>query len=175
MPITGCGVEALAPWVRLRLRIGPLRQLGIKHLTHGVQYAIAMAPYPKTFCRCTPQVGVPLRCLALANCADGYRIALRQPPRLGRHAQQNSKVAVQVRSVVGMAKVAAHGLGLQPAKVLPLSAVAVRVTVALLENGAKQVLPQLIPAGSLVTVPLPAPALVTVSIEISDASTTLSK
>ena len=37
-----------------------------------------------------------------------------------------------------------------------------------------QVLPQLIPAGSLVTVPFPAPDLVTVSVEISDASTTLS-
>ena len=38
------------------------------------------------------------------------------------------KVAVQVRSVAGMVKLAAQGLGPQPAKVLPTSGVAVRVT-----------------------------------------------
>ena len=41
------------------------------------------------------------------------------------------KVAVQVRSLAGMAKLGAHGLGLQPAKVEPVAAVAVGVTVVL--------------------------------------------
>ena len=40
------------------------------------------------------------------------------------------KVAVQARLLVGMVKLAAHGLGLQPAKVLPVFAAAVRFTVA---------------------------------------------
>ncbi len=39
------------------------------------------------------------------------------------------KVAVQVRFWAGMGKLASQGVGLQPAKVLPASGVAVRLTV----------------------------------------------
>jgi hypothetical protein len=52
---------------------------------------------------------------------------------------------------------------LQPVKVEPAAGVAVKVTSAPLANDAEQVAPQLIPAGVLVTVPLPLPAFVTVS------------
>src|SRR5262252_506471 len=51
---------------------------------------------------------------------------------------------------------------LQPAKVEPLAAAAVRVTEVPLAKLALQVLPQLTPVGEEVTVPLPEPALVTV-------------
>ena len=50
---------------------------------------------------------------------------------------------------------------LQPAKVEPDAGVAVRVTTVPLLKFAEQVLPQLMPAGELVTVPLPVPALTT--------------
>ncbi len=53
---------------------------------------------------------------------------------------------------------------LQPVKVEPEAGVAVRVTVVPLGKDAEQVGPQLIPAGLLVTVPLPLPALVTVRV-----------
>jgi len=52
---------------------------------------------------------------------------------------------------------------LQPVNVEPVAGAAVRVTAAPLVNDAEQVLPQEMPVGVLVTVPLPAPALVTVS------------
>ena len=52
----------------------------------------------------------------------------------------------------------------QPAKVEPESAVAVRVTFVFFVKLAVQVAPQLIPAGELVTVPVPLPAFVTVSV-----------
>ena len=52
---------------------------------------------------------------------------------------------------------------LQPVKVAPAAGVAVSVTAAPLLNDAEQVVPQLIPAGALVTVPDPAPARLTVS------------
>ena len=51
---------------------------------------------------------------------------------------------------------------LQPAKVEPVASVAVKVTVVPLAYEAEQVLPQLIPAGLLLTVPLPVPVLFTV-------------
>src|SRR5438445_11169789 len=56
-------------------------------------------------------------------------------------------------------------LPLQPVKVEPAAGAAVKVTAVPLVNEAEQVAPQEIPAGLLVTVPLPAPALVTVSVK----------
>ena len=51
----------------------------------------------------------------------------------------------------------------QPAKVDPVAAVGVRITGASLLKMAVQLVPQSIPAGLLVTVPLPAPALASVT------------
>ncbi len=55
---------------------------------------------------------------------------------------------------------------LQPVKVDPAAAVAVKVTAVPLENGVEHVAPQETPAGALVTVPIPAPALLTVSANV---------
>jgi hypothetical protein len=55
---------------------------------------------------------------------------------------------------------------LQPVKVDPPVGAAVKVTAVPLENDAEHVVPQEIPAGLLVTVPVPAPALETVSVEL---------
>src|SRR5438093_4715313 len=54
---------------------------------------------------------------------------------------------------------------LQPLKVEPAAGAAVSVTEVPLANAAEQVAPQETPAGALVTVPLPAPALLTVSVK----------
>lgn len=54
-------------------------------------------------------------------------------------------------------------LPLQPVNVLPLFGVAVSVTAVPLLKFAEHVLPQLIPDGTLVTVPVPVPAFVTVN------------
>ena len=66
-------------------------------------------------------------------------------------------------AVIGTVQVPVPGhpvTPLQPVKVEPGAAVAVRVTEVL--KLAEQVKPQLIPAGALVTVPLPVPAGTTV-------------
>jgi hypothetical protein len=55
-------------------------------------------------------------------------------------------------------------LPLQPEKVEPVAALAVSVTELPFANPAEQVAPQLIPAGLDVTVPVPFPAFVTVSV-----------
>ena len=49
----------------------------------------------------------------------------------------------------------------QPVKAEPMDSVAVSVTDVLLVKAAEQIEPQLMPAGMLVTVPLPRPVLVT--------------
>src|SRR5438034_110679 len=54
---------------------------------------------------------------------------------------------------------------LQPVKVELASGVAVKVTAVPLANGAEHVAPQAMPAGLLVTVPAPAPALVSVRVK----------
>jgi hypothetical protein len=54
---------------------------------------------------------------------------------------------------------------LQPLKPLPGNGVAVKVTLVPPENAAPQVMPQLMPAGLLVTEPVPVPDLLTVSTE----------
>src|SRR5437764_8448591 len=59
---------------------------------------------------------------------------------------------------------------LQPVKVEPAAAVAVSVTDVPEANAAEQVAPQSIPAGELVTVPEPVPALVTVSVCVATAT-----
>jgi len=54
---------------------------------------------------------------------------------------------------------------LQPLKMEPAAGAAVSVTELPVANAAEQVAPQETPAGALVTVPLPAPALLTVSVK----------
>jgi hypothetical protein len=75
----------------------------------------------------------------------------------------NVAVAVWAASMV-TAQVAAAPVQapLQPVKVESASAVAVRVTAVPTGKAAKQVSPQRMPAGLLVTVPVPAPVRVTV-------------
>jgi hypothetical protein len=55
----------------------------------------------------------------------------------------------------------------QPAKLDPLAATAERVTAVPLVTVVEQVAPQFIPAGELVTVPLPAPARLTVTVKLA--------
>ncbi len=53
---------------------------------------------------------------------------------------------------------------LQPVNVEPAAGVAVRVTAVPVVKPVEQVAPQVMPAGALVTVPLPAPDFATVSV-----------
>jgi hypothetical protein len=71
--------------------------------------------------------------------------------------------SVAVR-VVTQVEVPLHPPPLQPANVEPVVAVAVRVTAVPEAKLALQVVGQLIPAGPLVTVPVPVPAALTVNV-----------
>ena len=75
--------------------------------------------------------------------------------------------AVLAVNVSAHSPVALHPPPLHPAKLLPEAGVAVRVTVL---KEAEQVVPQLIPDGLLVTIPLPVPALFTVNVYVLPAA-----
>ena len=55
---------------------------------------------------------------------------------------------------------------LQPVNVDPAAGVAVKVTAVPVANGAEHVAPHEIPEGLLVTVPIPGPVLLTVSVKV---------
>src|SRR5262249_57967043 len=69
-----------------------------------------------------------------------------------------ARVTVHVR-------VPEHGPPLQPVNVDPAAGVAVRVTTVPVVKAVEQVGSQAMPAGTLVTLPLPVPALVTESVK----------
>src|SRR5438046_1785759 len=82
------------------------------------------------------------------------------------------KVAVTVvaaETVTTHVPVPEHPPPLQPVKVEPAAGAAVSVTAVPLVKLAEQVTPQVIPAGVLVTVPMPVPALETVRTKVCDA------
>src|SRR5207245_3234610 len=79
------------------------------------------------------------------------------------------KVAVTVvaaETVTVQAPVPEHPPPLQPPKIEPIAGAAVSVTAVPLGKLAEQVAPQLMPAGALVMVPLPVPALETVRVKV---------
>jgi hypothetical protein len=78
-----------------------------------------------------------------------------------------SKFAVTEAAVLTTQEpVPAHPLPLQPVKVDPPSAVAVRVTVVLLMKLALQIAPQSIPVGPETTLPVPVPPLSMVTVKV---------
>ncbi len=97
----------------------------------------------------------------------GVLVTVPEPVPLGVTVKvtPNAKVAVtDVALFMGtvQAPVPVQAPPLQPVKVEPLSATAVKVTEVPVARVVGQVEPQLIPAGVLGTVPEPVPALVTV-------------
>jgi len=80
-----------------------------------------------------------------------------------------AKVAVTVVAAVSVTvqvAVPEQPPPLQPEKVEPAAGAAVKVTEVPLANAAEHVAPHAMPAGLLVTVPAPAPALLTVSVKV---------
>src|SRR5262245_5271153 len=115
---------------------------------------------PLSLAELSVQVSVSRAALAGAL-AGGGLAAVRPPPPLGG-ARLN--VAVHVFAAPVMTTPSVQSLSpLQPANVEPVAAVAVSVTCVPLANASVQSVPHEIPAGLLDTVPLPVPALATVS------------
>jgi CheY-like chemotaxis protein len=106
--------------------------------------------------------------LAVAHYLIGHLSYSQVPVLAKRHKVEAKKdfwSSKSARKVTEQAPVPVHA-PLQPAKLDPLPGLSVKVTTVPLAKFAVQVAPQLMPAGLLVTVPVPVPASVTVSGEM---------
>ncbi len=152
--------ESVTTHVPVPLQPPPLQPLKVEPMA-GMAVSITTVPLAKLAEQVAPQVmpagelvTVPLPLPAL----------LTVSAKLGR-----LKVAVTVvaaETVTTQVPVPEHPPPLQPLKVEPVAGLAVSVTAVPLVKLAEQVAPQVIPAGELVTVPLPVPAGVTVRVKV---------
>src|SRR5438132_6829110 len=123
----------------------------------GTAVSVTAVPFVKLAEQVAPQV-IPAGLLVT--------VPVPAPAGVTVNTKVGAKVAVTVvaaESVTVQAPVPEQPPPLQPVKVEPAAAVAVSVTVVPPAKLAEQVAPQVIPTGELVTVPLPVPALLTVS------------
>lgn len=132
-----------------------------------VQVAPLAVVHPVQLLNCWPLAGVAVRVTVLFNVNGATQVApqlipagllVTVPLPVLVTVSVGLKVARTVlAAVIFTVQVAPLAVSqpLQPANCQPVAGVAVRVAVASLRNAATQSLPQLIPDGTLVTVPLP--------------------
>ena len=150
-------------------------------LTVTVQVPVPVQPPPLQPENAEPAAGVAVNVTAvpLANAAEqaapqlmpvGALVTVPLPvPALVIASVKGWSANVAVTEVAALTvtvqvPVPVQPLPLQPENVEPAAGVAVSVTAVPVANVAEHVAPQLMPAGALVTVPLPVPALVIVSV-----------
>ena len=154
-------------------------------LSVTVQMPVPVQPPPVQPVKAEPGAGAAVRVTAvpLVNEAEqaapqlipvGALVTVPLPlPDLVTESAKDGRVKVAVTEVAALTVTVqvpapAHPPPLQPANVEPVAAAAVKVTAVPLVYEAEHVEPQSMPAGLLVTVPLPVPALVTVKEEPVD-------
>ena len=152
-------------------------------LSVTVQVPVPEQPPPLQPVKVEPAAGAAVKVTAvpLANAAEhvapqempaGALVTVPVPAPLGLTVSVKvgtAKVAVTVVAAVSVTvqvPVPEQPPPLQPVKVEPAAGEAVKVTAVPLANAAEHVAPQEMPAGALVTVPVPAPLGLTVSVKV---------
>src|SRR5439155_9857543 len=154
------GVRRVAVQVPAPEQPPPLQPLKVEPAA-GVRVSVTAVPLVKLAEHVAPQV-IPA--------GELVTVPLPVPAGLTVRAKLGTlKVAVTVvpaETVTTHVPVPEQPPPLQPVKVEPAAGVAVSVTAVPLAKLAVHVAPQVIPAGALVTVPLPVPAEVTVRVKV---------
>src|SRR6266704_1401840 len=152
----------------------------------AVAGSVSQTPPPLAVCRSSSRVTVraplpaPRVTRKVPSSAPSALKAELPCPTLSRSVPRNARLIVgaDVGAKVAVTVVAAESVTthvpvplqpppVQPLKVEPMAGMAVSITTVPLAKLAEQVAPQVMPAGALVTVPLPVPALETVSVKVS--------
>src|SRR5947208_11519601 len=137
----------------------PLQLLKVEPAA-GVAVSVTTVPLAKPAEQVAPQL-IPAGLLVT--------VPVPVPAGVTVNTKVGAKVAVTVvaeETVTTHDPVPEHPPPLQPLKVEPAAGAAVSVTAVPPAKLAEQVAPQLMPAGLLVTVPVPVPAFETVSVEV---------
>jgi hypothetical protein len=151
-----------------------------------VQVPVPEQPPPLQPVKVEPAAGVAVRVTAVPTVNEAEQVAPHEMPAgalvtvplpvpvlvtlRAKDCWTNPAVTVVAAfSVTVQVPVPEQPPPVQPVKVEPAAGVAVKVTAVPLANAAAHVMPQEIPAGALVTVPAPAPALLTVSVKVGSA------
>jgi len=150
-----------------------------------VQVAVPAQPPPLQPVKVEPAAGVVVRVTAVPVVKEVEQVAPQEiptgalvtvpvpAPALDTVSAKEDCMKVAVTEVAAVivtvqVPVPVQPPPLQPAKVEPAAGAAVKVTAVPLVNGVEHVVPQEIPAGLLVTVPLPVPERETVSVDVVD-------
>src|SRR5438094_943514 len=161
--VTVVAAETVTTHVPVPEQPPPLQPLKVEPAA-GVAVSVTAVPLVKLAEQVTPQL-IPTGALVT--------VPLPVPALLTVSAKLGTlKVAVTVvpaETATTHVPVPEHPPPLQPVKVEPAAGAAVSVTAVPLVKLAEQVTPQVIPAGVLVTVPMPVPALQTVRTKVCDA------
>src|SRR5213594_2300220 len=167
------------------LSSAPSRLAAAPRAQFAVAGSVSQTPPPLAVCRSSSRVTVraPLPAPRVTRKVPSSALsALRAElpcPTLSRSVPRNARLiaGAKVGAKVAVTVVAAESVTthvpvplqpppLQPLKVEPMAGMAVSITTVPLAKLAEQVAPQVMPAGALVTVPLPVPAGVTVSVKV---------
>src|SRR6266571_2939646 len=147
----------------------------------AVAGSVSQTPPPLAVCRSSSRVTVraplpaPRVTRKVPSSAPSALKAELPCPTLSRSVPRNARLSVGAKvavTVVAAESVTTHvpvplqPPPVQPLKVEPMAGMAVSITTVPLAKLAEQVAPQVMPAGALVTVPLPVPALETVSVKV---------
>ena len=132
--------------------------------TSGMAVNVTMVPVKNLVEQIDPQLMIDPSIPA----GDAVTIPVPAPDLINVSIYTGSKLAVTDLAafiVIERGLVVLEAAPLQPANVIPVFGVAVSVTEVPLTKSAEQVAPQFTPEGNEVTVPEPAPALVTVNVK----------
>jgi hypothetical protein len=148
-------------------RLSPQSSLPVQpvnlEFASGIAVKVTTVPFGKTSVQSVPQ-SIPAGLLTMRPFAAPLDVIWLTTVVVNVYPEVTLKVAVQLVLADIVTEPLVQPVPDQPAKVEPEAAVAVKVTAVPLLKEYEQVLPQLMPAGLLVTVPEPVPALATVKL-----------
>src|SRR5437773_11579873 len=151
--VTVVAAETVTTHVPVPEQPPPLQPLKVEPAA-GVAVSVTAVPLVKLAEQVAPQV-IPARALVTVPLPVPAGVTVRVKVR----SEERRVGVVAPETVTTHVPVPEHPPPLQPVKVEPAAGVAVSVTAVPLVKLAEQVTPQVIPAGVLVTVPMPVPAL----------------
>src|SRR5438128_1721959 len=160
-PAVGVMMEAAGGVMSVNVAVTVVAALRVTVQAPGAAVSVTAVPLAKLAAQVAPQVIPPGELVTVPLPVPAL---LTVSAKLGR--LNVAVTVVAALKVTVQAPVPEQPPPLQPVKIEPATGAAVRVTGVPVANAAEHVTPQEMAVGALVTVPLPAPVLLTVSVKV---------